>query len=328
MGTIVKRGDSYRAVVRKVGYPTETKTFDKKALAKAWITETEQAIATKELRSRGVNIGKLVNKYITEVGPMIKLGTDSEKSFKQIAKMTARLYLDDLTMQSLLDMKKEFCPNAGPASFNRYLTSISTVLSTAEAMWDVNIPWVEFRKAKKSLLTVRAIASGGRRTRRLQPGELESLRENICTTLPLSDIVDLALASCMRSGELTRVRWDDLDRAKRTILIRDRKHPTEKVGNHQTIPLLGESMSIIERQPKTEDCIFPYKSDSVEAAFRRAVKAAGIVDLSFHDLRHEGISRLFEQGYALQEVAIVSGHRSWNSLKIYTNLKPESLHRD
>lgn len=55
---------------------------------------------------------------------------------------------------------------------------------------------------------------------------------------------------------------------------------------------------------------------------------AGLVDLRWHDLRHEAICRLFEAGYEIQEVALVSGHRDWNMLRRYTHLKPESLHRE
>ena len=51
------------------------------------------------------------------------------------------------------------------------------------------------------------------------------------------------------------------------------------------------------------------------------------MDLHFHDLRHHALSILFEQGYSIQEVAIVSGHSSWDMLKRYTHIKPESLHR-
>jgi len=43
-------------------------------------------------------------------------------------------------------------------------------------------------------------------------------------------------------------------------------------------------------------------------------------------VEHHGISLLFEMGFAIQEVAIVSGHKDWNQLRRYTNLKPESLH--
>jgi integrase len=89
--------------------------------------------------------------------------------------------------------------------------------------------------------------------------------------------------------------------------------------------LLGETWDIVLRQPRGER-IFPHHSDAVSRAFQRACQACGIVDLHFHDLRHEGASRLFEQGYQIQEVALVTRHRDWKSLKRYTNLKPESLH--
>lgn len=55
---------------------------------------------------------------------------------------------------------------------------------------------------------------------------------------------------------------------------------------------------------------------------------AGLEDLRWHDLRHEGIPRLFEGGYGVEQVAIVSGHNDWGMLRRYTHLKPESLHRD
>jgi len=49
--------------------------------------------------------------------------------------------------------------------------------------------------------------------------------------------------------------------------------------------------------------------------------------LCFHDLRHEGTSRLFEAGFSIQQVATVTGHKDWRMLRRYTNLKPENLHK-
>jgi site-specific recombinase XerD len=51
-----------------------------------------------------------------------------------------------------------------------------------------------------------------------------------------------------------------------------------------------------------------------------------IEDLHFHDLRHEGTSRLFEAGFSIQQVALVTGHKDWKMLRRYTHLKPETLH--
>lgn len=327
MGTIVTRGESYRAVVRIKGHETQTKTFDKKAHAKVWIAATEAALRNKEIASRGISVGKLFTRYLAEVAPLKKLGDDTQKAFRHIEKSTADMYLADLNLDTIIAWKNKYHPNAGSASMTRYLTRIGTVLATAEALWDVTVPWKEWRKLKFNLKNFGVTGRGKERMRRLVDGEIELIKSHLSSALPIADMIDLALDTCLRSGEMTRIRWSDIDRDKRTILVRARKHPTKKETNDQTIPLLGDSLEIIDRQPKTDDFIFPYKSHSVEAGWRRARKAAGVEDLKFHDLRHEGISRLFEKGYQIQEVAVVSGHRSWNSLKIYTNLKPESLHR-
>lgn len=327
MGTIVTRGESYRAVVRLKGHETQTKTFDKKAHAKVWIANTEAALRNKEVASRGVSVGKLFTRYLDEVAPLKKLGADTKKALRHIQKTTEDMYLVDLNFDAIVAWQKKYHPNAAPASMTRYLTRIGTVLTTAEALWDVTIPWKEWRKLRFNLKNLGVTGRSKDRIRRLREGELDLVKSHMSSAIPLSDIVDFALDTCLRSGEITRILWSDLDRGKRTIMVRARKHPTKKETNDQEIPLLGDALAIIDRQAATADQIFPYLSDSVEAAWRRARNAAGVDDLKFHDLRHEGISRLFEKGYQIQEVAVVSGHKSWNSLKIYTNLKPESLHR-
>jgi len=121
----------------------------------------------------------------------------------------------------------------------------------------------------------------------------------------------------------------DVDRVKKLVLVRDRKDPRAKKGNDQWIPLLGDALAIIDRQPRTEGegRIFPVHPQTLSKYFKAACDALGIVDLHFHDLRHEGTGRLFEDGFAVQEVALVTGHKSWAHLKRYTNLRPESLHQ-
>lgn len=57
----------------------------------------------------------------------------------------------------------------------------------------------------------------------------------------------------------------------------------------------------------------------------RLKKRAGIVDLRFHDLRHEAISRFFELGLSVPEVSAISGHKDTRMLMRYTHLKPENI---
>ena len=50
-----------------------------------------------------------------------------------------------------------------------------------------------------------------------------------------------------------------------------------------------------------------------------------LVDLRFHDLRHEATSRLFEKGLGIMEVASMTGHKSLAMLKRYTHIEAEKL---
>ena len=74
------------------------------------------------------------------------------------------------------------------------------------------------------------------------------------------------------------------------------KHPRKKKTNDVWVKLTPQAMKIILSMPRTSDFIFPYNPRSVGTAFRRHRERVKIDDLRFHDLRHEGISRLFEKG--------------------------------
>jgi integrase len=138
----------------------------------------------------------------------------------------------------------------------------------------------------------------------------------------------------MRQDEISRIEWADFDSQKKMLLIRDRKDPRRKAGNNQRIPLLDvtgyDACSIIEEQRgcvgESRRRIFPYNGRSVGTAFRRQCRELQIEDLHFHDLRHEGTSRLFEAGFSIEQVSLVTGHKDWKMLRRYTHLKPETLH--
>jgi integrase len=93
------------------------------------------------------------------------------------------------------------------------------------------------------------------------------------------------------------------------------KHPGEKIGNDTWVDLPDEAIEVIESMPKTKPEIFPYSPDAITANFTRACKLLGIEDLRFHDLRHEGISRLFEMGWNIPKVprSVDTGHGSASS---------------
>jgi len=159
--------------------------------------------------------------------------------------------------------------------------------------------------------------------------------------VPMEDILLFAICSCMRINEITKIVWEDFDPVARTVWIRDRKDPSGARNRNDEVPLLcgpvvldGEVINpveVITRQPSANHRtgrIFPFALKTIQRIFHRACQHLKIEDLHFHDLRHEGVSRLFESGRPIEEVSMVSGHRSWADLKTYTNLSPAALHRD
>ena len=76
----------------------------------------------------------------------------------------------------------------------------------------------------------------------------------------------------------------------------------------------------IEEQP-----IFQITGSRLFKDFQRLREEIGIIDFRWHDLRHEGTSRLFEKGLNTMEVASITGHEDLKMLMRYTHLRAEDL---
>jgi integrase len=81
------------------------------------------------------------------------------------------------------------------------------------------------------------------------------------------------------------------------------------VGTTRTIPLTPVALEILNKLPRDDERIFPISGNAIRLAWGRLKKRVGVVNLRFHDLRHEAISRFFEMGLFVPEVALISGHK-------------------
>jgi len=172
------------------------------------------------------------------------------------------------------------------------------------------------------------ISRSKERTRRPTLDELNKLMQHYevvqfkrADCINMQRVILFAIYSTRRQEEITRMAYEDLDEERLEVIVRDMKNPGEKLGNDVRTALTPEALQLIKLQGGTAGAIWPYNSQSVSASFHRACEILGIEDLHFHDLRHDGISRLFELGWNIPRVATVSGHRSWNSLKRYTHIQ-------
>lgn len=324
MATIVRRGEKWRAIVRKRGQKTITKTFIRRAAAERWAREAEVELERTRLTGQHHQLGALVRRYVTEIGAVKPWARTHKLNLLRFARDADGVSLAEVTPEWMVAYGRK--RTVSPATLAQDFTYLASVLRTAEAWWGIPVDWAAIRKGRQMLRQLRLTGKAKERERRPKPGELARIKQKARTSIPLADIIDFASITGLRVNEICRIRWDDIDENRRCVLVRARKHPRDKETNDQWVPLLGASWEAVQAQPKTDERIFPYNKESVSTAFQRARNAAGVEGLRFHDLRHDAISSMFERGYAIPEVAMVSGHKDWNQLRRYTNLKPESLH--
>jgi integrase len=333
MATYQKRGERWRAIVRKSGHRALSKTFSTKTLARRWATEQERDIESaafvdpKKLQS--ITVGYLVDRFIDEFEPK-----DSKLySLRILKKGLGHLHLVELTPSDVVAYCKRRTSRdkVAPPTLTQDLGYLREVLTTTRTYWQIPYNGDPVGDARPVLNKLHLIGRSRERSRRPTQGELQRLRDHWnakpLMQIPMVDIMEFAVASAWRLGEICRVQWADLDTDARTIVIRDRKDPRIKFDNDQTVPVFDPMMAIIKRQPRTDAAVFPYKTLSISTAFTKACQRLGIEDLRFHDLRHEGTSQLFERGYQIQEVALCTGHKDWKMLARYTQLQAKDLHR-
>jgi integrase len=210
------------------------------------------------------------------------------------------------------------------------LAYLKGVLRLARALWREPVQPGVVDDAREILRYMGSLDRSTERDRRPTPDEIAALRRWFERSASLTpDIFDFILASCFRPpSEIVRLAWADLSREDRTIVIHDRKDPRKKIGNHQTVPLLGEAFDIVVRQPERGPLIFPVNGNTWSSLFPRACSDLGIEDLRLYDLRHEAISRLVETArYTIPEMMLITGHKDPKQLMRYTQLRARDFHR-
>ena len=189
--------------------------------------------------------------------------------------------------------------------------------------------------------------------RRPKDGELERIVAASGSAL-LPAIIWLAVETAMRRGEIVRLRWEHVDLKRRVAHL-----PATKNGSARDVPLSSRAVAILDAMKrayisvKSDDDqsigtevgqIFAIRSDAVTRAFERAVTRARklyieertatkqradgkfLIDLRFHDLRHEATTRLASI-FPLHELTKITGHKDPRMLMRYYHPRAEDLAR-
>lgn len=340
--TVRKRKDgsaAYTAQIRimqkGVTVYQESQTFDRKTTAQAWIRKREAELhepgAIEKANRKGATVKEMIDQYLVEYEKLRPLGKTKRATLKAISETWLGQVADkDITSQKLVEFASFRMENDGiqAQTVGNDLAHLGAVLSVARPAWGYDIDPMAMPDARRVLRKMGAVSRSKERNRRPTLDELDRILNYFCEMrdrrrqeIDMVRITVFALFSTRRQEEITRIKWDALNEKEQSALITDMKNPGQKHGNDVWCHIPDEAWRILQSMPRVADEVFPYNSRSVSASFTRACNFLEIEDLHFHDLRHDGVSRLFEMGWDIPKVASVSGHRDWNSMRRYTHLR-------
>lgn len=325
----------WRAQVRRAGI-YKAATFATKREARDWaaLIEAQAAhVAAGGLAPvpKGATFGDLIDKYMEQ--PTYRAGRTKQASMLMLKRELGHVKLTAMNafvLRDFIDMRAK--AGAGGVTIGADLSYIGSVLKWGRHARNLDL---SDRLAADALASLKHRGMDTRseeRDREPTDDELARLyalwNGNLRQKIPMVMLCQFALATGMRQAEITRLLVEDVNREARTVVIRDRKDPRNKIGNHQTVPLLPDAWAIVEPiiKDKTEGFIFPYNEKSISTAFTRACQKLKIEDLHFHDLRHRATAQFFRMGLDIPRVAILTGHKTWAMLRRYTNIKPADVH--
>lgn len=350
MATIVKTpSGTWKALIRKTGWPATAKTFRTKRDAEDWGRRTEDEMVRGVYIQRGpserMTVEDALKRYLKEVTstkrPMTQLsdGRHAKPLIRHLGKYSLAALTPELIAQ-YRDMRlagedrkdKEGKPKPQPRAANTVrldLALLGHMFTVAIKEWGLGLPF-------NPVLNIRKPSPGPGRNRRLSADEERRLLEAVDkhSNPMLRWIVRIALETGMRSSEIVTLRRGQVDLARRVVRLLETKNTLPR-----TVPLTAAATTLFQEalnnpiRPIDTDLIFfgepgkdkqrrPYNFNKIWLDIK---SAAGCADFRFHDLRHEAVSRFVEAGLSDQEVSAISGHKSMQMLKRYTHLRAEDL---
>lgn len=334
MASITTRNGSFRARITRKGQSTISKSFKTEYDAHKWVRQVEvqlelgiyQEQSKKRLIRHDITFPEAASRYISS-HVIHKLNHRTEAGILGlISNRWASKKLSSIQKQDVLMLKDELLKSGRAAStVNHYINAISQLYQVAVNEWDF--------KLNNPTTGIKRMTEPQGRMKRLPPDAEQILLtySSEISLLPLSSIIVIAIETGMRSAEILSMKWEDVDFVNRRVLLRHTKN-----GDSRIVPLTTRARTELEnlKLNQESELVFPYCRWQVRRQFVKAVNKAksahkgvqnSFIDLRFHDLRHEALSRLSDKGLNVIELAHISGHRTLSMLRRYTHPCHETL---
>lgn len=332
MATFLSRPNGWQAQVRRRGRRTLSRTFRTKADAQAWAAQIESEIVRGVYRDRCAaerwSLRDLLRRYQSEITPKKKSAAAEHARIDVLLRLPmVHRRLSDLSAQDFAAFRDERLLSVTGSTVIRDLTLFSHLLNTARKEWGIPV--------ENACAEIRRPRENRGRTRRLHPEEEAALLAELslssrdpngnwqpggCRNPWMRPLVELALATAMRRGELLALQWRDVHLDACYVVLHDSKN-----GEGREVPLSTHAQGVLRGMERAGQAVFPLTGEAVKRAFTRACTRAGIEDLHFHDLRHEATTRIARRLDNVLELSAVTGHKSLQMLKRYYHPRATEL---
>ena len=313
MGSITKTKKGYRAIVRLGKYRNKPiqKCFNNHRDAKAFIQNQEALIINgKRAIRKHPTLEEAFKRYLASVSSKKKTYYYEQKIIGKFIRELPFISspLNQITTSDVSEYRDSYLQSHKVSTWIRNLNIIKHVWKVAQLEWGYEL--------KNIFYFARKLSKPQPRFRRLSEKELTLLMKGNHTTQIMRDIITIALETGLRRGEILNIRKEHI--FDKTLLV-----PIRKNGQiNSKIPLSRRAKEVL----LNNNLPFQYKPEGLKSAWRKLCKAYEINDLHFHDLRHEALSTHLENGLSIQDVQVISGHKSIDTLmNVYANLKAEKI---
>jgi integrase len=328
MASIQKRNSRFRVRITREGKSTLCATFYSRLEALQWAKQTQAQLRLglyeepliQQKPSQELLFEEAATHYMNTHSIHKKIVRSETYRLKILMKRWKELPLRQIDKFAVLSLRDDLLSlGRSGDTINHYFNTLSKLFQMVNDEWDLPLP--------NPIKGIKRMPQSKGRTKRIN-GAVEQILLDSCDGLSLSllkSIIQFAIQTGMRRGELMGLRWADIDISNRKAYLHDTKN-----GDPRQVPLTKDAVEILSALTRDPSgIVFPMSLVTLRIQFERVcIKAKGqyqelganpFEDLRFHDLRHEALSRLSDAGLNVIELSHISGHRTLAMLKRYVH---------
>lgn len=333
MASITRRNGSYRVRIYRKNQNSICKSFTNESDALHWLKVTKAQLELGLYQEPVIQSKAPMTSFRDAAIHYMKTHSIHKKIVRSetyrlqiLIKRWGELPIEKVDKLAVLTLRDDLLKlGRSGETINHYFNTISKLFQMLEGDWDIVLP--------NPMKGIKRMPKPFGRMKRVTPKMEEHLLTScLKLSMPLlSSIIQFAIQTGMRRGELMGLKWADINLPNRRAYFHISKN-----GEPRQVPLTQKAIAVLQSlDMQNGDQVFPMSLNVLRNQYDRAKAYSkehwhepGINpfdDLRFHDLRHEALSRLSDAGLNVIELSSLSGHKTLSQLARYTHPSHEAI---